>query len=352
VAGAAIFAIQHSTTHPGHGTMTAGAGNVIKPSQFKQETGSRKIASAAGRGERDSVTVAHHDEDEDSATEPKEATRPRERDSSNHEATADWEHTGTAEAPRAPAAEKGPSVALEGAANDAVATGADCAQIEYRGDGPEQTKVTKGEWTTVMDQFHAAKRDLLSWLEKHRQELSEASAQAMERQVRNLKIQRPPASDEPDLAWRGIGVYSQTSEGDPMIKLGGGFVRMAARHPARAKFEMVRLVAQAWAPCELQRVSALDSTWSPLLRCLGMADNQSCGQGTYSEAGWAVSTTLAALIQSPGCQVPAFRAADGAKCMGHIPFSKTTARAATPAREVASQDPDQAGAAGSQGGRR
>jgi hypothetical protein len=229
-----------------------------------------------------------------------------------------------------------PSSELEAATNDAVATGVECLPIEYRGDGPQATKVTRGEWNAVMDQFHGAKHAILSMIEKRHHDMPEATAQALEHQVRNLKIQRPPASDEPDLAWRGIGVYAQSIDGEPMIKIGGGFVHLVTKHPARARFEMTRLVAQSLAPCELKRIGAAEGTWNPLLRCMNMTDTQSCAQGTYSESGWAVSTTLAAAVAAPGCQVSAFRNPDLVKCMRNIPLSKTVVNVEEPSSDSVS----------------
>jgi hypothetical protein len=209
---------------------------------------------------------------------------------------------------------------------DAAFAGSECPAIEYRGAGPQATKVTKGEWTAVMEQFHGAKHALLGALEKRRKDLPPATSKALEAQVRSLKIQRPPAPDEPDLSWRGIGVYTQNSEGEPIVKLGGGFVRLVTRHPARARFEMARLVAQSLAPCELKRLGAHEATWDPLLKCLNVNDKQGCGQGSYSEAGWAVSTTLAAAVAPPGCQIGAFRAPEALQCMKRVPLSTAMAQ--------------------------
>lgn len=303
---AVALGINHLVRHHSAGTSGKEVATAMKPSEYKQEStkSTRKIASASANG------VVNHRNEEDDADDRDEPAAT-DRHAANH-VTSPEEH------------ERG--VTLEGAVNDALAAGTECTSIEYRGDGPTATKVTRGEWITVMDQFHAAKHELLGWLEKNRHELPEATAQAMEKQVRNLKIQRPPASEEPDLSWRGIGIYTQNAEGEPILKLGGGFVRLAGTHPARARFEMARLVAQSWAPCELTRVSAADATWSPLLKCLGVNESQGCGQGTYSEGGWAVSTTLAAAVSPPGCRIPAFKTPDTGKCVSHVPFSTMAAQ--------------------------
>jgi hypothetical protein len=142
----------------------------------------------------------------------------------------------------------------------------------------------------------------------------------MEKRVNELKIQRPPVLEEPDLAWRGIGVYASGGEsGEPIIRVGGGFVKLALAYPDRAKFELARLVAQAWAPCELKRISPV-AAWKPLLDCMNMKDAQTCGEGTFSEEGWAVSTTLANAVMAPGCELPVLKNPELAKCMKLIPF--------------------------------
>jgi hypothetical protein len=209
-----------------------------------------------------------------------------------------------------------------------------CEPIEYRGAGPSQTRVTKAEWAKVMEQFHGAKTDLLGWLEKNRKHMPEAAAAQMERQVRELKVQRPPAVDEPDLAWRGIGIYTQGGEHDPLVKLGGGFMSLVRKSPRRARFEMVRLVAHAWAPCELARVASVEGAWNPLLKCLGVDDGHSCGSGTFSEAGWAVSTSFASQLAAPGCLPLAFKDPATAQCLSQIELTTASRNvASTPAEE-------------------
>ena len=312
----AAFGIHYLIKHPHRPTGSETA--ALKPSQYKAEKGSRKPASARGDKNRDARHEGQSGE-EIAGSEP----------------AAQFAETAGYEASRAP------SAVLEGASNDAVDTGKECAAVEYRGDGPEQTKVTKAEWAAVMDQFHSAKSSLTSWLNHHRREFPDATFAMMEREVKDLKIQRPPAADEPDLAWRGIGIYTQGNEAEPMIKIGGGFVKLASKRPARAKFEMTRLVAQSWAPCEMARASGPNggdavATWNPLLKCLGVTEAQNCAQGTYSESGWAVSTTVAAAVSPPGCQIKAFASPELAKCMKQIPLA--AGRSVASASESAHSD--------------
>jgi hypothetical protein len=311
------FGIHYLIKHrPAPGTETA---DVLKPSQVKgDKKGSRKIASAMGEKNLDRRALKGGAESAEGAyAEAETGSEAAERDAA-HE----------------------PSAKLAAAANDAAATGKDCAPVEYRGNGPEHTKVTKAEWAAVMDQFHDAKDQLAKWLHQNRAAIPEATYSMMERQVKNLKIQRPPSADEPDLAWRGIGVYTQGNDNEALIKIGGGFVKLANRHPARAKFEIARLVAQSWAPCELARASNAETStaWAPLMKCLGLAEGQGCGQGTFSEAGWAVSTTVAASVSPPGCSIQAFNDPELAKCLKHVPFGSRTVASANGATGAAHEE--------------
>jgi hypothetical protein len=278
----------------------------------KSEQGSRKIASVADRGgDRGSASGI--------------SLMPGEDDRK----VADTADT-------AKAAE---SEAEGGRKPSGASTGGECAALEYPGSGPQATRVTKRDWAVVMRRFHEAKRELLAWIDKRRAEMPEATSDAMAHQVRGLKIQRPPASEEPDLSWRGIGVYTQSSEGEPIVKVGGGFIRLAIQHPERGRFEMTRLVAQSIAPCELKRIGAVEGSWAPLLGCLGVSESQACAQGSYSEGGWAVSTTLAAAVSPPGCKIPAFDSPDMAKCLNTIPLAKDNPSEKDAGRSVASNGP-------------
>jgi hypothetical protein len=102
---------------------------------------------------------------------------------------------------------------------------------------------------------------------------------------------------------------------------------MAQKFPQRSRFEIARLVAQSWAPCELERIGATQP-WGALLQCLNV-DSGSCGVGSYSESGWAVSTAVAAFVAPPGCEVPAL--AGGAhECVRRIPVGRERAPASAP----------------------
>src|SRR5690606_26170291 len=149
----------------------------------------------------------------------------------------------------------------------------------------------------------------------NRANIGEKAAGLMEERVRGLRLQRPPAAEEPDLSWRGIASLTEDSLGY-MVRVGGGFIKLAQKDPPRARFELARLLAQSWAPCELTK-NGVDGAaiWAPLLKCLGVEEKAGCAAGSYSEAGWAISTTLAAVVANPGCTVPAFAEAERAKCV-------------------------------------
>jgi hypothetical protein len=192
-----------------------------------------------------------------------------------------------------------------------------CQAAEFVGAGPEHVRFTRENWKGVMELYHGAKKELLGWLSKNRASMPEETASLMERQVRELRVRRPPSSDEPDLSWRGIAALSMDDTGLPIVHLGGGFLSLMRADRIRARFELTRVVAQIWNPCELARVGAANP-WTGLTECLGVAqapEEVACGEGTYSEAGWAISTALAARVADPGCKVPALVGANRKSCL-------------------------------------
>src|SRR6185437_16809974 len=150
-----------------------------------------------------------------------------------------------------------------------------CSSIEFKGDGPDHTKISQAQWARVMKEFHGVKGDLLSWLDSHKQQIADKTAKVMDAQIRSLRLQRPPQQDEPDLNWRGIGVFAHDATGVGIVRMGSGFVKLMEKQPSRARFELARLVAQAWSPCE---IVAFDDhkAWDPLLQCLGVSDAKGC----------------------------------------------------------------------------
>ncbi len=366
--------------------------STLKPSQYR-DAANRKIASKEDNSNRDHAALRHERNEEKAkakqektikvAQEPSEAdidtyaavdpeVEPvkgkieveKKADTAKADAVAKAERK-TSEDPDASAANYQPSTvrfsadrsnegkldaaasreatavakALENAARDVAGkkeaeVANKCASIEYRGDGPEHTKITKDEWGKVMTAFHGAKGELLTWLRKHKRELPDRTAKLMEKQVRELRIQRPPAVEEPDLTWRGIGVWTQDVAGAPMLRVGSGFVKLVNKQAARGKFEMTRLVAQAWAPCELQRVDA-GAPWDPLLKCLNINEERACAAGTYSEGGWAVSSAIATKLANPGCAVPAFADASMAACLKKFPLPLSLADNGVPVNGTA-----------------
>ncbi len=203
-------------------------------------------------------------------------------------------------------------------------SGGQCTPIEYRGDSGDKLTITTAEWSKVLDTFHEVKGSLLTWLEQRKRELPDKAFKQMQTQIREMTLQRPPYSDEPDLNWRGIGIFTQDATGKGMIRVGGGFVKLMHKQAKRGRFELLRLAAQSVSPCELQRIGA-ENVWEPLLKCLDMSEQQACAVGTYSEAGWAVSSTIAAHLAAPGCTLPAFKKTEDTKCLQKIPLPLTVA---------------------------
>jgi len=193
-----------------------------------------------------------------------------------------------------------------------------CAAIEYRGPGLRAAAVTPREWKTVMDQFHDAKARLVKWLEANRARLPQKTYEVLVSETKEIRLQRPPAAAEPDLAWRGIVALSSDEKG-PLIRAGGGFPKLVRRHPAWSRFELARAIAQRWAPCSLLSLG-VESPWTPLLDCIGAPGREGCEAGSYSEAAWAVSTAVASIVSGPGCDVPAFAPPAIKACLKRVPM--------------------------------
>lgn len=193
-----------------------------------------------------------------------------------------------------------------------------CQAFEVRGAGFNESQgshFSSEDWKKIMDLFHETKDLLRTWLKGTKKELfADSLAQWMTQQLDALVIMRPPSVEEPDLNWRGIGVLAHHDPAHPTIRVSSAFVKTALAHPSRGRFEIARLVAQVWAPCEFARAN-LTPPWDPILMCLGVPLTLGCASGTYSEAGWAVSTALAAMTSPPGCKIPAFDGPSYEKCL-------------------------------------
>jgi hypothetical protein len=180
-----------------------------------------------------------------------------------------------------------------------------CSSVEPAGLGKESALMPNQAWTRVQELFFDARQALLAWLSDHRSKLPPQTFEFMQARIRASKLQRAPAGD-PDLAWRGIVIATTDALGDPVVKLGSGFFTLVFKDTKRARFELTRVLAHAWAPCELT-ARKLAQPWDAYLRCMGFhAEGLGCGAGEYSEAGWAVSSAIASTVASPGCELPAF----------------------------------------------
>lgn len=197
-----------------------------------------------------------------------------------------------------------------------------CRSIEYRGDGLKFAKVDPQDWAQVEASFKGAQAGLIAWLNSHRKEFHDNTLATMENQVKSLNVELASAKNDPDLSWRGVGVYTRAQGGAPVLRLGQGFVKLVLKDPSRAKFEMTRLVAQAWAPCEILRAGGQDA-WSPLLKCLDLKDESACTNGSYSEAGWAVSSVLATLVAPTSCWVAGLKDDRAVACLKKLPLPLT-----------------------------
>lgn len=239
-----------------------------------------------------------------------------ESDDASEEASASA-HASNKKQSAGPAGEEADSHASRSVAEVASGESSVCGANEIPGAGTSRVKASPEQWTKVMSEFHQAKRELVSWVDSNRVVIGQSGADEMIKHLKEIRIHRPPQLDEPDLDWRGIGAYSRDVEGAPMIKIGGGFISMMEREPQRARFELTRLLAQGWSPCELKRDGLKAMPWKPLLDCLKLPSDgdAACPNTEVSDAGWAVSTSVAFSIATPGCRVPAMNDPQLSACM-------------------------------------
>ncbi len=189
-----------------------------------------------------------------------------------------------------------------------------CGSPEFPGQHSENLRITQDQWSDANLLFSRTKKDLLSWLIENHSRFSQDSTSLMEHRLHVLRLEKPQLTSEPDLAWRGIGIATQDQNGG-VIRVAPGFIELMQRQPERARFEMVRLMAQDWSPCMLAR-DTRDPAWEPFLACMGMEkSSDGCGKNQYSEAAWAVSSALATVISRPGCTLPAFADRGGQHCV-------------------------------------
>ena len=106
-----------------------------------------------------------------------------------------------------------------------------------------------------------------------------------------------------------------------MIRVGGGFFKLVTKNPARARFELARLLAQTWSPCEMHKLGG-QAPWKGFLSCMQMSAQadpaKDCGPSSFSETGWAVSSALAAVASPPGCRIPAFDQKPVSRCLAEV----------------------------------
>lgn len=230
----------------------------------------------------------------------------------------------------APRIEKGPLLAKDGfkvvesAESVARSSAHQCSFQEFLADGARGKKanVSKSEWSDLISVFHEAKAKLKNWAKANLKVLDKKSLEAMNAMVEKVKIQRPSDELEPDLNWRGIGVRTQTASLGPMIHLGAGFVSLLKKDRVRARFELVRLLAQSWAPCELEAQGMNASIWGPLLQCMDLDVSSDCKVASTANKAWAISSALAAHIAPPNCAIPAFEDPAMHACLATIPVAK------------------------------
>ncbi len=179
---------------------------------------------------------------------------------------------------------------------------------ESAGDGSAQLKVSAGQWKKVMKEFHTAKHELSSWLGRVGTKHPPENISALQAKIEAIRLQRPPISSYPDLLWRGIALYTDDPQEGNVIRLGNGMAASIQKSPKKLRFELTRLLAQAWAPCELQKDPRLSSWaaafWEPAMHCLGLSAME-CKGGEYAESTWAISSALASRLSPQACSIAA-----------------------------------------------
>lgn len=204
----------------------------------------------------------------------------------------------------------------------ATAGGKFCGSAEYFGAGPEQTQLDPVFWSQFMGEYHAAKSNLIQWISANRSYFSDAFIKEMEEEVRGTRVMRPQNQIEPDLTWRGVAAWTRPRAGavenggrPALIHVGSGFLQLFQKNRARARFEIARLLAQSWSPCELAH-SKDSKVFKEFYSCMGLTETQiECKPGVVSEATWALSTAVALLVSQPGCQIQAFSDERSAACL-------------------------------------
>jgi hypothetical protein len=189
-----------------------------------------------------------------------------------------------------------------------------CESFEFLTPDPASAAPSDAEWAPMLEMYRATKNKLIDYASQFEAELTPPVLEAMKEKMKAVRIYRPPGTDEPDLAFRGIGIYSQASGGTPVLRIGPGFVSLFEQHPERARFEMARLLAQAWAPCEFPAAPE-GPVFNSLLKCLGVDQKLGCDPRGFSDAGWALSTALANAVAYPGCEIPGLKTESVRACI-------------------------------------
>ena len=243
----------------------------------------REVASTEERPkERKEQLTNKHDESE----ETEHSKKPEQvHHESNHKTISSLLKEALSPSLKSEHAEERPSESEHVIETEPVVQKGVCQNIELPGDGFQRTQISREDWNKVIGQFNQAKKILKNWLTRIQSSLPEKTVSFMSAQLDAIKMVQPPTTDEPDLSWRGIGVWSKNDQEEPSIKLGSGFVKWVIKQPKRTLFEMTRLLAQTWAPCEMQSVDA-GSMWDSFLSCLDVVEEQACGAGyTRKEGG-------------------------------------------------------------------
>ncbi|MBU6375712.1 MAG: hypothetical protein KGQ59_06935, partial [Bdellovibrionales bacterium] len=168
------------------------------------------------------------------------------------------------------------------------------------------------------------KIELVEWLRQNAEFFPPSHLAKMELEIRQTRVMRPQTHFETDLAWRGIASWTRPQIGSlvpgerpALIHIGDGFLKLYSKDRDRARFELARVLAQAWAPCEMASDGKTFTAWNSVLECLGLApEKKGCSAGMVSESTWATSSAVAALVAPVSCEIPAFQGGKIQSCLG------------------------------------
>ncbi len=200
-----------------------------------------------------------------------------------------------------------------------------CVSAEYWvAQGPQSTPPTAREWSEALSVYQEVKAQLAEFLRARSATVGVEKTAKLEKLLREVRLDRPPSAEEPDLAYRGIVIFTRDERGSPLLRMGPGFLKLAQSHTERARFELARAISQVWNPCDPE----LAGVWGKFSKCMGWDAVSQCESASYSDLAWSVSTWVAQQVAPPGCKVPGLNDAQFQVCSDRLPASTPSTKEA------------------------